>query len=156
MSRISARSLLLAHLAMFALFCLIGIVGYSVILTTLRIISDTDLAHIHQNLQSSSSFHDAFAASMLGLAAIGGGWVAAATSKTEPLVHGALSGVAFFIFFLWGLVSDLIRSPEHLVAQMHSPLPISEVLIPCFGLFGAYLMVLITDRSPSGNSNEVV
>jgi hypothetical protein len=150
MSGISARSLLLAHLASFALFCLIGSVGYSVILISLRIFSHEDLAHIHQNLQSSSSFHDAFGASMMGLAAIGGGWVAAAISKTKPLVHGALSGVAFFILFLLDFVSDLIQfqSPEHLVARMHSPLTISEVLFPLFGLFGANLKVLMTDKSP--------
>lgn len=85
---------------------------------------------------------------MMGLAAIGGGWVAAAISKTKPLVHGALSGAAFFILFLLDFVSDLIQSPEHLVARMHSPLTISEVVFPLFGLVGANLMVLITDKSP--------
>jgi hypothetical protein len=150
MSGISARSLLLAHIASFALFCLIGSVGYSVILIFLRIFSDEDLAHLHRSLQSSSSFHNEFGALMIGLAAIGGGWVAAAISKTKPLLHGALSGVAFFVLFLLDFVNDLIqfRSPEHLLARMHSPLAIAELLLPLFGLFGASLNVLMTDKSP--------
>lgn len=147
MNIVSVRSLLLAHATMFAAFCAIATIGYSLILLVLRISSGNDIAEIHQHLRSVTSFQDTFAAAVMALSAIVAGWVAAKTAKTRPLLHGAFSAIGFFLLFSYWTFHDVFDIPQNVGYRLESLSKIAQLLVPLFGIAGAYIATLPRDTN---------
>jgi hypothetical protein len=149
MRELSFRSLLVSHLAMFAVFCLVLMVGHAAILIVLQFISGSDLSELHQRLKSDGLLKDIESATALSLSAVVAGWFASKTSKHRPLVHGALSSAALFLLFLCGTAYDLSRFTV-IDLFRHQPLMSgSELALPLFGMLGASLQ-LLRRRMPGG------
>jgi hypothetical protein len=111
MRELSVRSLLISHLAMFIVFCSLVLIGYSASLTVLHVFSGSELSDLHQRLKSDKLFEDIESATALSLSAVVAGWLAARASNARPLVHGALSCAAFFVFFLCDTMYRLFHFP---------------------------------------------
>jgi hypothetical protein len=155
MRELSFRSLLISHLAMFIVFCLFLIIGHSASLTVLHVFAGSELSDLHQRLKLDELFQDIESASALSLSAVAAGWLAARTSATRPLIHGALSCAAFFLLFLCGAVYDIIHLPVIDLFRHRPILETSELALPLFGLVGASIL-LLSRRMPSRekSSNE--
>jgi hypothetical protein len=154
---LSLRSLLISHLAMFAAFCLFLMVGHGAILTMLHVISGSDLSDLHQRLKSDELFQDIESASTLSLSAVVAGWLAARTSNTRPLIHGALSCAAFFLLFLCGTAYDLFHLPGIDLFRHRPLMNVSELALPLFGVLGASILLLYRrmPRRESGSDESV-
>jgi len=148
MRELTIRSLLISHLAMLIVFCLFVIVGYGASLTVLHVVSGAELSELHQRLKSNELFQDIESASALSLSAVAAGWLAARTSNTKPLVHGALSCVAFFLLFLCDTVYGLFHLPGIDVFRHRPLMNVSELALPLFGIIGASIL-LLSRRIPS-------
>jgi hypothetical protein len=142
MRELSVRSLLISHLAMLIVFCLFVLIGYSASLTVLHVFSGAELSDLHQRLKSDELFRDIEAASALSLSAVAAGWLAARTSNTRPLIHGAVSCGAFFLLFLYGTVHDLFNFPGIDLFRHRPLLRVSELALPLFGIIGASILLL--------------
>jgi hypothetical protein len=142
MRELSVRSLLISHLAMCVLFCLFVIIGHGASLTVLHVFTGAELSDLHQRLKSDELFRDIESASALSLSAVAAGWLAARTSNTRPLIHGALSCAAFFLLFLCGTVYGLFRF-SGIDVLWHRPLmKVAELALPLFGMLGAAILRL--------------
>ena len=142
MRRISVRSLLISHLAMLILFCLFALIEYSVMLAALHALSGAELSDLHQRLKSDELFQDIESASALSLSVVAAGWLAARTSNTRPLVHGALSCAAFFLLFLCDTVYGLFHIPGIDLFRHRPLMNVSELALPLFGMLGASILLL--------------
>jgi hypothetical protein len=155
MRELSVRSILISHLAMFVLFCLLIMIGYSAILTVLHVLSGAELSDLHQRLKSDKLFRDIEFTSGLSLSAAAAGWLAAKTSTTKPLVHGALSSAAFFLLFLCVTVYGIFQSHEFDLFWSRPLLTVSQLALPLFGTIGASILLLGRSiRSRKRSSNE--
>jgi hypothetical protein len=143
MRGISIRSLLISHLAMFILFCLFILIGYSVSLVAAQILSGGELSEVHQRLKADKLFEDVLAAMAMSLSAAAAGWLAARGSKSKPLIHGALSGTMFFLLFLYASLQDVFQLPENTELWVKPLLRLSELAIPLLGLIGASVFILM-------------
>jgi hypothetical protein len=127
---------------MFILFCILVLFGHSLSLAVLHVFSGEELSDLHQRLKSDELFQDIESASALSLAAVAAGWLAARSSNTRPLLHGALSCAAFFLLFLCGTAYDLFHLPG-IDLFRHQPLMnVSELALPLFGMLGASILLL--------------
>jgi hypothetical protein len=148
MRALSVRSVLISHLAMFILFCLFVVIGYGASLTALHIYSGAELSDLHQRVKSDELFQDILSASTLSLSAVVAGWLAARSSNTRPLIHGALSSVAFFLLFLCDTAYDLFHLPGIDLFRHRPFMNVSELALPLFGILGASIS-LLSRRMPS-------
>jgi hypothetical protein len=142
MRELSVRSLLISHLAMFVLFCLFLMIGHGASLTVLHVFTGAELSDLHQRLKSDELFQDIESASALSLSAVAAGWLAARTSSTRPLIHGALSCAAFFLLFLCDTVYGLFHFPGIDVLRHRPLMNVSELALPLFGTLGASILLL--------------
>jgi hypothetical protein len=158
MRELSVRSLLISHLAMLIVFCLFVIVGHGASLTVLHVVSGAELSDLHQRLKSNELFQDIESASALSLSAVAAGWLAARTSSTKPLVHGALSCAAFFLLFLCDTVYGLFHLPGINVFRHRPHMNGSELALPLFGMLGASILLFsrkMPRREKSSHKNLV-
>jgi hypothetical protein len=153
MHGISGRTLVIAHLAGVLVFCLLGVIGYGVVLAILRAFSGVELADLHRDLQSNKLVQEVFSASIMSLSAIAAGRIAAKISNTKPLTHGVLSVGVFSLFFLCGLVYDIFEFPKHITLFFKSPEHLSELTLPLFGAIGA--ATLMVGRRESSDERSV-
>jgi hypothetical protein len=158
MRDLSVRSLLISHLAMFVVFCLLVMVGHGAILALLHFFTGTELSDLHQRLKSDELFQDIESASALSLSAVVAGWLAARSSSTRPLAHGALSCAAFFLLFLCDAVYGLFHF-SGIDLFWHRPvINVSELALPLLGMLGASIL-LLGRRIPGlekGSDNSLV
>jgi hypothetical protein len=142
MRELSVRSLLISHLVIFILFCLIGMVGYGVILAVMHVVTGAELSDLHQRLKSDRSFRDIEFASLLSLSAVAAGWLAARISNVRPLVHGALSSGVFFLLFLSAVVYDSFHLRELDMLWRRPFSEAAQLALPLFGIIGASIFLL--------------
>lgn len=141
-SEFSVRSLLISQLAMFILLCSFLVVGYSASLIVLHTFSGAELSELHQRLKSDKLFSDVLFASALGLSAAAAGWLAARTSNTRPLLHGALSSAAVFLLFLCVTMYDLFQFREIDLLWSRPLVNVPLLALPLFGVIGASILLL--------------
>jgi hypothetical protein len=142
MRELSVRSLLISHLAIFILFCLVGMVGYGVILAVMHVVTGAELSDLHQRLKSDQPFRDIEFASLLSLSAVGAGWIAARISNARPLVHGAFSSAVFFLLFLSAAVYDSLHLREFDMLWRRPFSETTQLALPLFGIIGASIFLL--------------
>jgi hypothetical protein len=142
MRELSVRSLLISHLAMFIVFCLLVVIGHGASLTVLHVLTGAELSDLHQRLKSDELFQDIESASALSLSAVAAGWLAARTSNTRPLVHGALSCAVFFLLFFCDTVYRLFHFPGIDLFRHRPLMNVSELALPLFGMLGASILLL--------------
>jgi hypothetical protein len=142
MRELSVRSLLISHLAMCVLFCLFLMIGHGASLTVLHVFTGAELSDLHQRLKSHELFQDIEPALALSLSAVAAGWLAARTSNTRPLIHGALSSAAFFLLFFCDTVYGLFHFSGIDVLRHRPLMNLSELTLPPFGMLGASILLL--------------
>jgi hypothetical protein len=164
MRELSARSLLISHLAMFILFCLVFMVGYGAILTVMHLVTGAELSDLHQRLRSDRLSGDIEFASFLSLSAVAAGWLAARISNARPLLHGALSSAAFFLLSLCWAVYDVFQLGE-ISVLWNRPLLNTPIALPLFGIIGASIFLLgrmlpsrkkSSDESPASTPDDTL